>query len=414
MAKINFTIDGELLKETLLSNYDGEMAKLMEAMLNSILKAQATEQINAAPYERSSQRITSRNGYRERTLNTRIGSLTLGVPKLREGTFTTEIFESYQRSEQALILSMMQMVIQGVSTRKVTQITEQLCGTSFSKSTISNLCKQLDPIVDEFRNRPLNKEYPFVIVDAIYMKVRANKKVSPNALLIAIGINDDGYREILGFTVALSESEISWGEFFEYLKSRGLKGVDFVTSDDHLGLVKAINKCFPGSTWQRCQTHFSKNMLDKTPKQYKEEMKEKLNDMYNASNTKLAKQHRDELIERFEKIAPKAVNILDESFSDVIANLTLPQGYRRRLRTSNSIERLNEELRRRERVIRIFPNEASLIRLMGAVLIEHHEKWESGRKYLDMENYYETKKLKISEIPEIVSEVTNAAMEKGA
>ena len=284
---------------------------------------------------------------------------------------------------------MMEMVVHGVSTRKVGEITETLCGTSFSKSTVSALCKDLDPIVDSFRTRPLNGHYPFLVVDAIYMRARENHTVRSKGLLIATGVNRDGCREVLGFTVADGESEISWSEFFEDLKARGLKDVDNITSDNHGGLRNAIKKHFSTAVWQRCQTHFSKNMLDKTPKKLQPEMKQALNDMYNAPDIEKAKLRKTQIMEKFEKSAPKAVSLLDESFEDVTAVFSLPEKYRKRLRTSNSIERLNEELRRRERVIRIFPNEDSLIRLMGAILIEQHEKWVSGKKYLDMTEFLE-------------------------
>lgn len=390
MAHLDFTLDDEIIKELLLGNREDAIKKLLEEVFNAVLNVQATQQIKAQPYERSEERLTSRNGYRDRGLQTRVGSLTLKVPKFREGNFTTELFSAYQRSEQALLMSMMEMVIQGVSTRKITDITEKLCGTSFSKSTVSNLCKDLDPVVKSFRQRPLESHYPFIIVDAIYMRARENHSVKPKGLLIAIGINSDGYREVLGFCVADGESETSWSEFFEHLKGRGLKNVDHVTSDSHGGLVNAIRKHFNQASWQRCQTHFSKNMLDKTPKKHQPEMKNALSDMYNAPDLENAARRKEQIMTHFANTAPKAVNLLDESFDDVTAIFRFPESYRKRLRTSNNIERLNEELRRRERVIRIFPNEDSLTRLIGAVLIEQHEKWLSGRKYFCMNEYYNT------------------------
>lgn len=389
MTQINITLEEEILKDLFMGNREKSMSILLEQVINAVLNKQAAEQLNAEPYERNDDRVTYRNGYREREITTRVGTLTLRVPKFRDGTFSTELFKSYQRSEQALILSMMEMVVHGVSTRKVGEITETLCGTSFSKSTVSALCKDLDPIVDSFRTRPLNGHYPFLVVDAIYMRARENHTVRSKGLLIATGVNRDGCREVLGFTVADGESEISWSEFFEDLKARGLKDVDNITSDNHGGLRNAIKKHFSTAVWQRCQTHFSKNMLDKTPKKLQPEMKQALNDMYNAPDIEKAKLRKTQIMEKFEKSAPKAVSLLDESFEDVTAVFSLPEKYRKRLRTSNSIERLNEELRRRERVIRIFPNEDSLIRLMGAILIEQHEKWVSGKKYLDMTEFLE-------------------------
>ena len=286
---------------------------------------------------------------------------------------------------------MMEMVINGVSTRKVSAITEELCGKQFSKSTISELCKNLDPVVDEFRNRKIDSKYPFVIVDALYTKVRETGRVRSKGLLLAIGVRDDGHREILGFCVADSESETSWSEFFETLKQRGLVDVDLIVSDNHGGLVAAIRKHFQGASWQRCQTHFSRNVLDKTPKCLQPKIKQCLSEIYNAPKLEIARTLRDEMLETYADSAPKAMETLESGFDDVMAVMTLPKKYRKRLRTSNSIERLNQEIRRRERVIRIFPNEDSLIRLIGAMLMEQDEKWTTGKKYLDMEEYHESR-----------------------
>lgn len=389
MAQIKLNLDTDLLHE--LFSKEGRnkgMTKLMESILNQVLELQAEEQLGAKPYERSENRTAYRNGYRDRQLKTRIGSITLSVPRFRSGEFSTSLFTRYQRSEQALVLSMMEMVINGVSTRNVTKVTEELCGTSFSKSTISSLCKRLDPVVEEFRNRPLNKHYPFVIVDALYTKSREEKRVRSVGALIAIAVSEDGKREIIGFTVADSESESSWSSFFISLKKRGLKNVDYLVSDNHTGLRKALAKQFQGSTWQRCQTHFSKNILDAANKKSQPELKSWLKSMYNAQNITIARNIKDEIVSIFEAKAPKAVEVLELGFDDAMAIMDLPEKYRKRLRTSNSIERLNQEIRRRERVIRIFPNRESVIRLIGALLIELHEKWSSGKRYLNMEEYY--------------------------
>lgn len=364
--------------------------KLLEEIFNQVLLAQSTEQLGAEPYERTEGRTAYRNGTRERQLTTRIGTLTLRIPRHRNGQFSTELFMRYQRSEQALVLAMMEMVINGVSTRKIESITEELCGKKFSKSTISTLCKNLDPMVNAFRTRPLKSHYPFLMVDAIYVKVRENKRIQSRGLLIAIGINEEGHREVVGFQLANSESENSWGEFFGSLKERGLKDVRVVTSDDHKGLVNAVRKHFQGASWQRCQTHFSRNMLDHAPKALQPEIKEDLRRLYESVDLESARKVRDQIIAKYEARAPKATNLLDEAFDDITAVLALPLRYRKRLRTTNGVERLNEEIRRRERVIRIFPNEASVIRLMGALLMEQDEKWQTGRKYFDMELYYHT------------------------
>lgn len=391
MAQLNFTLDTEIIKGLFtLDGRDDSMAKLIESIINQVLDAQATEIIGAEPYERTEARTAYRNGYRPREMKTRVGTLELSVPRLRDGNFSTDLFARYQRSEQALVLAMMEMVVNGVSTRKVERITEKLCGTSFSKSTISKLCQGLDPIITEFKNRPLDNHFPFVIVDAIYVKVRERHRVRSKGLLIAIGVNHNGYREVLGFTIANSETETSWNDFFVHLKERGLSKVDFVISDAHQGLVKAIKKQFQGASWQRCQTHFSKNILDSCPKKLQPEIKERLRGLYDAADEKTAQMLLRSITKDYQNLAPKVIEKLESGFEDVISVLSLPMKYRKRLRTSNSIERLNQEIRRRERVIRIFPNSDSVIRLMGALLMEQHEKWATGRKYLDMQEYYDS------------------------
>jgi len=391
MAQFNITLNEEHLKGLFLSDgKDEAFSKLLEEIFNQVLLAQSTEQLAATLYERTEERTAYRNGTWDRELTTRVGKLTLRVPRHRNGQFSTELFSRYQRSEQALVLAMMEMVINGVSTRKVEPITQELGGKKFSKSTVSALCKQLDPIVHAFRTRPLKSHYPFIIVDALYLKVREDHRVQSRGLLIAIGTNEQGYREIIGFQVANTETESSWGEFFVSLKERGLKDVHLVTSDNHKGLAKAVRRHFQGATWQRCQTHFSRNMLDQTPKALQPEMKEDLRELYEAVDLDSARKIRDQIIGKYETRAPKAAALLDEAFDDITAVLAVPLKYRKRLRTTNSVERLNQEIRRRERVIRIFPNEASVIRLMGALLMEQDEKWQTGRKYFDMDLYYQS------------------------
>ena len=401
MTQLNITLDEQTLKELMMGNRDDAVKKLLEVVFNAVLQAEATEQLGAEKYERSDSRTTYRNGFRTRMLTTRVGSLTLHVPKFRDGTFSTELFRSYERSEQALLLSLMEMVIQGVSTRKISEITETLCGTGFSKSTVSALCKQLDPAVEGFMNRPLETEYPFLIVDAIYMKAREHGAIRSKGMLIAMGINKEGKREVIGFQTGDGESYESWCEFFSKLKARGLRGVDLVTSDNHGGLVKAIKEQFCGAMWQRCQTHFSRNVLDKVTKTYRSNIHTKLTDLYNSPHLEDAYERKEVLMRDLEKISPKAAVILDEGFDDITAVFSLPEAYRRRLRTSNSIERLNEEIRRRERVIRIFPNEDSINRLVGTLLMEQNERWIGPKVYLNMNNYYDEREKTKKEADEI-------------
>lgn len=385
MTDYEINVPGTLLS-SLLSEQDG-LAKLLETVLNQILDAQASEQVGAGRYERSEERVAYRNGYRPRQLYTRVGALTLRVPQMRDGQFSTEIFSRYQRSEQALVLSLMEMVLNGVSTRKVTKITEELCGTSFSKSTVSQLCLALDGRVAAFNERDLGA-FPFVIVDAMYFKARDGNAVQSKAAMLVSGVNAQGHREILGLRIGDSESEAFWLETFRWLKQRGLQSVRYVASDDHSGLVNAARRCFQGAIWQRCQVHFMRNVLSHTSAKHKQEMGEGLKRIFSSDNSKDARQRFNELAEQMEKKATKAIDCLEQGLEDALAVMALPGKYRKRLKSTNMQERLIQEIRRRERVIRIFPNEGSALRLMGALLAEIHEEWQ-GRRYLDMETFYE-------------------------
>jgi transposase-like protein len=368
---------------------DGAMAKLLEQVLDQVLQAEVTEALQAKPFERTEERQGYRNGFKPRTMTTRVGRLVLSVPQVRDGKFSPELFSRFQRSEQALVLALIEMVVNGVSTRKVAKVTEELCGTQFSKSMVSELCKRLDPLVKGWNERPFSQAYPFIVVDAVVLKVRKDGQVRPQSVLIAIGVNINGYREVLGFRIGDSETYSSWCDFFAWLKGRGLRGVDLVVSDHHGGLVKAVETQFQGAMWQRCQTHFTCNILDACPKQLRDELHAQLRVIWEAPDTETARQMLQRVIDSFGAKAPRAVNVLEEGFDDAVAVLSLPGQYRKRLRTTNGIERLNEEVRRRERVIRIFPNGESAERLLGALLMEQDETWSTGRLYFDMRAYLE-------------------------
>ncbi len=387
MTKYNVTVDKDLLPE-LLTGQDG-LAKLVEDVLNQVLEAQVSESLNAEPYERSEGRAGYRNGNRVRQLYTRVGPVQLRVPQTRDGSFSTDIFKRYQRSEQALLLSLMEMVVNGVSTRKVTNITEELCGTSFSKSTVSSLCAGLDARVRAFNERRFDGEdYPFIVMDALFFKSREGDRVVSRAALTVSGIRSDGYREILGIQIGDTESFSTWDETFRWLKQRGLKGVMYVISDQHSGLTEAIKKHFQGATWQRCQVHLMRNILGATSVRNRTEVASYAKLVLQAPDMKEARRRLDDFVERFEKKAPKAVACLEEAFEDAMAVIALPEKYRKRLRTTNMQERLNEEIRRRERVIRIFPNDESALRLIGALLAEQNDVWQE-RRYLDMDEFHE-------------------------
>jgi putative transposase len=387
MAQYQLTVDESRVHG--LCTQDGALAQLVEDIVQQVLEAQVSEQLNAQPYERTEERRGYRNGYKPRSLTTRIGTLELKVPQVRDGTFSTDLFARFQRSEQAFILALLEMVINGVSTRKVTHITEELCGTEVSKSTVSALCARLDPLVQAWNERDLSATpYPFVLVDALVLKVREDGRVRARSALIATGLNAEGYREILGLRLGDSESEASWAELFSWLKSRGLHGVDLVTSDSHAGLVRAVQTHFQGASWQRCQAHFTRNIIDATPKALQKEMAARLRALFSAADPFSARALLQAMHADFAHQAPKAIDILEEGYEDATAVFALPAAYRVRLRTTNSVERLNEEIRRRERVIRIFPSRTSALRLLGALLMEMEEQWTTGHRYLSMDAYW--------------------------
>lgn len=387
MTEYNITVGKDLLPE-LLSNQNG-LAKLIESVLNQILEAQVEESLGADKYERTDERVGYRNGYRPRQLFTRVGPITLQVPQTRDGSFSTEIFKRYQRSEQAFVLALMEMVVNGVSTRKVTHITEELCGASFSKSTVSQLCVGLDARIKSFNERRLDEHsYPFIMVDAMFFKSRDNDRVVSRAALSISGIRADGYREVLGVKIGETESYSTWEEAFKWLKSRGLKGVIYIISDQHAGLVEAARRCFQGVSWQRCQVHLMRNILGSCSLKYRKEVAEQVKLIFQSADMHEARRRLHDFIDEFEKKTPKAVKCLEDGFEDAMAVMALPTKYRKRFRTTNMQERLNQELRRRERVIRIFPNDDSALRLIGALLAEMNEQWQTKR-YLDMDEFNE-------------------------
>lgn len=389
MTQINFTLDFESLKEEILhSGLNDVVRSSLILVLNKYMEMERDQYIQADAHERTPRRQDYRNGYYEREYIMAAGKIALKVPRTRSGEFSTTVFEKYARREQSLILSMLEMVVNGVSTRKVTRIVEELCGESVSKSLVSNLTKKLDPIVNEWARRPLNvMYYRYIYTDAMYIKVREHDKVVSKAVYIAIGVNEQGKREILGLKVDHGESEESWQEFFEYLKSRGLQSPKLVISDAHKGLKNAIQQSFIGASWQRCTVHLMRNIIQKMPRKNSKEARTELKAIFRATNIKQARQFKDEFIRKYEqeKRYHKAIAILDEGFEDGAQFYAEPSEYHVSLRTTNMLERINSEIRRRERVIRIFPNEQSAFRLIGAVLMDYEETLDrGGRRFLKM------------------------------
>ena len=378
--------DNSLVKEfqkVLLDDKDF-LKNLMAESLQSILQDEFNRFIKAGHYERSKDRQSYRNGSYTRSIKTRVGRIELEVCRDRDGLFQTELFRRYQRSEQALVLSMIEMYLNGVSTRKVGNIVEELCGHSISRSHVSNLASELDKKLNVWRKRKLSKEYPYLVVDARYERIRTQEGVVSKAVMIVIGISESGHREILSVDIGDSENEMGWGHIFKTLKDRGLSGVQYVVSDDHKGLVKALQRNFQGTMWQRCQVHFIRNFMTKLGRRKTKLYIPLLKDIFAATSKEDAIVRKSKLLDKLENEKPEIARWIDEEIESCFSVYNLPQSHHRRMRSTNMIERLNQELKRRSQVIRIFPNEASCIRLLGTLCMEQSEAWEAGRMYLTM------------------------------
>ncbi len=391
MAKDHRRLDAELVQEVLLDDPGFFLREIVERVVQQLLEAEMTEHIGAASYERTENRTGQRNGYKPRTLRTRVGTLNLLVPQDREGTFSTRLFSRYQRNEKALVLALMEMYVEGVSTRKVKEVTEELCGTSFSKSLVSELASSLDAKLEAWRNRRLEaKAYPYLFVDARYEKVRADHRIVSQGVLIVSGVRDDGMREILAVEVADTESEATYQELFRSLKRRSLSGVEFVVSDDHKGLKAAITRHFQGASWQRCQVHYARNLLGMVSFAKRKELGADLRGIFAASDREQALGIASTVAEKWrEKGHEKVACYLEEQIEECLTCLAFPESHRRRIRTTNGLERLNQEIKRRTRVVRIFPNRQACLRLVTALAVECSEEWVTGRRYLDIEELRE-------------------------
>lgn len=383
MAQLNLNVNVEELTEAILkSDMNNIMKSLTIAVLNAYMEVERDEYINAKPYERKAQRKDQRNGYYIRDYTLNIGKIKLKVPRTRSGEFKTEVFERYQRMDRAFVLAMMEMVVKGVSTRKVSSIVEQLCGENVSKSFVSNVTKELDPIIDKFKNRSLtHTKFRYLYVDAMYIKVRENNHVVSKAVYLAQGVNDDNKREIIGFTISDEESTDSWESFFVEMMNRGLKTPKLIISDAHAGLKTAITKIFIGSTWQRCTVHFLRNITNQLPRKKTATERQMIKDILHATTQQDARE-RKAAFEKHVQDNPKsekAFQILDAGFEDAIQYMAEPQAYHISIRTTNSVERINREIRRRDKVIGIYPSIESATRLIGSVVLDLHETWQCKR-----------------------------------
>jgi len=391
MTKLKIAPAGVDLKALLQSDEDGFRAVLQGA-LQEVLEAEMTELLQAEKSERTAARLGHRAGYYDRKLITRVGVLELRVPQDRAGHFSTDLFERYQRSEKALVAALAEMYVQGVSTRKVKAITEELCGHSFSASTISEATARLDEGLKAFFERRLEEAYPYLILDARYERVREGGVIASQAVLVAIGVDWEGRRQVLGVEVANRESRSSWRTFLADLRARGLHGVEYVVSDDHAGLTAAIREILPEAAWQRCYVHFLRNALDYLPRKHDDDCLMELRWFYDRRD--LAEVRRDiaQWVTKWQAKYAKLVAWVEENVEETLTYYRLPRAHHKHMKSTNMLERLNQELKRRTLVVRIFPNSASCLRLTRALAVETHEGWLEATRYLNMEHLKEAKK----------------------
>ena len=374
--------------------------EMVKNTVQEVLEAQMSELLGAEKGERSATRLGYRSGHYERGLTTRVGKLELRVPQDRDGRFSTQLFDRYQRSEKALVTAMMKMYVKGVSTRKVTAITEELCGQSFSASTISRLNAKLDEQLKRFFKRRLEEPFPYLIVDARYERVRENGVVRRRAVLVAIGVNWDGRRCVLSTELANRESTSSWTQFLRGLKDRGLSGVELVVSDSHEGLKKAIMATFPEAAWQRCYVHFLRNALDHLPRKGDHDCLMELRWLYDRRDVSEAQRDLSAWLAKWESKYPKLCDWAESNIEETFTFYRLPFQHHKHMRSTNMLERVNEEIKRRTHIVRIFPNAQSCLRLVQALTIETHEVWQEGSRYLNMELLRELKKEELRRLSE--------------
>ena len=386
MTHQNQSTDLQDAVQLLADNGFEGMANAMQILFNEAMKIERTEYIGAEPYQRTEQRRSYANGFKAKTVNSRLGKLELKVPQTRDGDFYPSALDRGERSERALKLAIAEMYVQGVSTRKVAKITAELCGLDVYSTQVSRAGKLLDEELETWRNRPLD-QVEYLIVDARYEKVRVAGSVRDCAVLIAIGIQPSGHRSVLGVSVSLSEAEVHWREFLVSLKQRGLHGVKLIVSDAHEGLKTARQATFAGVPWQRCQFHLAQNAMQHTPKvELRKQVADDIRNIFIARNADDATEELCRFVERYKDTAPKLAAWAEANIPEGLAIFGIPAEHRKRMRTTNMLERQNRELKRRTRVATLFPNEASLLRLVTAVLVELSDEWETGMKYLTFQN----------------------------
>jgi putative transposase len=373
----------EAVLEFLASPDGSALTDLLRQLLNSCMLAERQKHLQAAPYERTEERQGHANGFKDKTVKTRLGEITFSIPQVREGGFTPQSLEEGLRSERALKVALAEMYVQGVSTRKVAAITEKLCGFELSSTQVSRAAAELDGVLKAWRERPL-AECPYLYLDARYEQVRVDGQVRDVAVLVAVGVGTDGKRQVLGVSVSLSEAEVHWRTFLQSLQQRGLGGVKLIVSDDHSGLKAARLSVFGGVPWQRCQFHLQQNAGAYVPKvEMRKEAAKDIRAVFNAPDRAEADALLKRAVQKYEKTASRLSEWIETNLPEGLTVFAFPEAHRRLLRTTNGVERsINQEIRRRTRVARLFPNEASCLRLVSALLMEISEDWQTGKAYL--------------------------------
>ncbi len=380
----DFTLPAEFLEQISSQGLDF-IPELVRILVNAAMRAERETYLGAEPYQRSNERQGYANGYKPKTVQTRMGDITFAIPQVREGGFYPQALEKGQRSERAVTLTLAEMYVQGVSTRKVKAIVEQLCGSGVSSSTVSRAAAALDESLQAWRSRPLG-EIVYLFLDALYEKVRQDGQIRDAAILIAAGVDRLGKRHLLGISVSLGEQEIHWRTFLQSLVARGLSGIQLITSDDHAGLKAARIAVFGGIPWQRCQFHLQQNASAYVPrKELRAEVAADIRTIFNAPDRPMAEAYLKKTVEKYAKNASRLADWMEKNIPEGLTVFAFTTRHQRKLRTSNPIERLNREIRRRSAVVSIFPNEAACLRLISAVLMEYDEEWQTGRVYLPFE-----------------------------
>ncbi len=396
MAEAQAKLSVAAAKELLKGNPDG-LREVVRAVLQEVLEAEMTEALGAAKGERTGARLGYRSGHCGRTLVTRVGKLELRVPQDRDGRFSTELFERYQRSEQALVASLAEMYVQGVSTRKVKAVTEELCGHAFSASAVSAINKRLDESLSAFARRRLEEPFAYLILDARYEKVREAGIVGSRAVQIAVGVDREGRRQVLAVELASRESRSSWRDFLLGLRERGLHGVELVVADDHAGLKAALREVLPEACVQRCYVHFLRNALDHLPRKADDDCLQELRWIYDRRELAEAKADLAAWLKKWGVRYDRLTNWVEENIEETFTYYRLPRQHHKHMKSTNMLERLNEEIKRRTHVVRIFPNAESCLRLVRALAVETHENWLEANRYLNMDDLREQKKLQLRE-----------------